>query len=75
MTYRITFGQKFRRERHPYGCHPDGWSEVQATSLENALAAIRHRYGDAYSNVYEHGSEDYPTTELYPRGLIEKFYI
>lgn len=73
MTFRITFGQRYRHEPHPYLGHPDGWSEVQAENIMAAMDKARQRYGKAFACIYSPDSEMYPDKEFYPRGLIERF--
>ena len=36
MKFYVTFGDKYRREAHPYGGHPDGWFELEAESQGEA---------------------------------------
>lgn len=71
MIFRVTFGQRYRHEPHPYLGHPDGWAEVQAENIMEAHAKARQRYGVMFSCVYAPESEFYPTKEFYPRGRIE----
>ena len=72
MTFRVTFGQKYRTQSHPYYGHPDGWVEVVAENIMVAESKVKQRYGHKYSCIYSPDSDLYPTEEFYPKGLIER---
>lgn len=65
--YFITFGQRWRRDPHPMGGHPDGWFSVKADDMEAAIKKAYEFFGIQWSNIY---SEDEMSMELYPKGEI-----
>lgn len=51
--YYITFGQKYRNEKHPGGGHPDGWVTVYANSMGEARALISNVLGIQWAFIYD----------------------
>ena len=81
QTYYVTFGQKYHREPHPnlpgWACHPDGWLEVQARSLDHAwqlaVAVIGSYPGHravACSSLYAERDHALKDPIWYPRGCL-----
>lgn len=68
-TYFITFGQRYRYERHPKDARitPDGWVEVKASSSEEARLIAAAFFGDTYSFIYEKRSFD---PSFYPKRCL-----
>ena len=67
----ITFGQRYRREIHPHGGHPDGWVRVLAETYEQAQEKAMAKFGPLWANLYEADDFDksfHPKGEL---GVIE----
>ena len=50
----VTFGQRFRREEHPFdkSIHPDGWVSIDANSLDEAIERANLIFKSDWSNVY-----------------------
>jgi hypothetical protein len=63
----VTFGQKYRREPHPKGGHPDGWFMLIADSKDEAHAIVTREIGDQWSGLYSEREFD---RSFYPRGEI-----
>jgi hypothetical protein len=71
MKFFVTFGQKYRREPHPYGGHPDGWFELEAESQGEAREKLCAVIGTTWAFIYtEPVFED--SKGLYPRGLLKE---
>lgn len=62
----VTFGQKYRREPHPQGGHPDGYFLVEATNEDEARRKVFATLGKAWSNIYE----ELPESRYVPRGEL-----
>lgn len=62
----FTFGQKYRRELHPLGIHPDGWVAIMADTETDAVAHMFRLCGEQWANVYD----TEPDMEFYPRGEL-----
>jgi len=67
LKYFITFGQKYRREQHPAGGHPDGWFEVEADDRRQARAKIWEVCDEKWSMMYEENDFD---RSYYPLGKL-----
>lgn len=66
-TYYVTFGQKYRREDHPQGGHPDGYATIHAPSYETARETAFKHLGSTWAFIYEADElnhEDYERGEL-----------
>lgn len=48
----VTFGQKYRGEKHPFGGHPDGYFRVAAFDIAEARDFIILCVGMQWSNIY-----------------------
>jgi hypothetical protein len=70
MKYFITFGQKYRREKHPAGGHPDGWFEVEADDYEEACDKIWEAMGEKWSMMYHEEDFGPESRAYYPRGKL-----
>ena len=68
MKFYVTFGQRYRVEPHPYLCHPDAFTEVQAETYEHAREKVITRYGTQWAFIYGEAEFD---KSLYPRGRGE----
>lgn len=75
MIAYVTFGQKFRRAKHPCWpeAHPDGYWVVDGPSAYAIIEAIENaclnkrgepHYSDIYWSLEELGVEHYPRGEL-----------
>jgi hypothetical protein len=69
--FRVTFGQKYRREGHPAmrEVHPDGWVAVFASDYDEARRIVVERFGTAWSGLYEPKPDD---LDYYPRGELAR---
>lgn len=70
--FRITFGQKYRRELHPTfgGAHPDGWLTIMADDEDAARATAVGWLGTKYSSLanaaaYDDWDAYFPLGELH----------
>lgn len=63
----ITFGQRYRREIHPHGGHPDGWVRVRANSFAEACDKAMAKFGPLWAQAYE---EDRFEKSLFPKGEL-----
>lgn len=73
QEFYITFGQKYRRQPHPKGGHPDGWFVVEADTKANAELIVKAELGMEWSNCYEAG--DFKDRSLYPRGELGRIQV
>lgn len=69
MKYFITFGQKYRREEHPAGGHPDGWFELEANNRAEARENVFAALDDKWSMMYDEKEFD---PSYYPRGKLRE---
>ncbi len=74
MIYYLTFGQKHRQDAHAYlaehpdaRIHPDGYWEIQASSIEEAHDKARAVLGLDWSMLY--AEEDFDK-DYFPLGKI-----
>lgn len=70
MKYYLTFGQKYRNEKHPKAtyAHPDGWVTIIAPSEEKAREIAFNIFGQYWSNLYPESKWD-PT--FFPKGELK----
>jgi len=66
----VTFGQRWRRETHPYGGHPDGVFEIEAPDRTDACALVEAAIGSAAGMLY--AKED-ATLADYPLGILRVY--
>lgn len=68
--YFVTFGQKYRREKHPVlgdlPILPDGYFFIKAEDINEANEIAVQCFGIHYSSVYDISS----SRHLYPAGLL-----
>jgi hypothetical protein len=69
----VTFGQKYRRERHPTfpEAHPDGWLTIEATDMYEARRAAYQMLGTGWSWLYDEQDLDWDP-KYYPNGEIKR---
>lgn len=67
MKFMVTFGQKYRREEHPCGGHPDGWFELEAESQGEAREKANAAMGRTWAFIY---AETIFDAEFYPKGKL-----
>ena len=71
----VTFGQKYRTERHPHfpAAHPDGWFRLTVVNYENAKVVAGMLFGeDGYSMIYRKSEFE---EQLYPSGELGSWDI
>lgn len=68
-TFFVTFGQKWRYEKHPQGMHPDGWLEIVAETKREAEGAATDFCLGQWADIYD--EEDFDAI-FYPRGQLRK---
>ena len=71
-TFIVTFGQKWRLERHPHAIngvypHPDGWFEITAPTYAAAMQLAQQAFGGEFANLLTRGEHN-PT--YYPLGRM-----
>lgn len=69
--YYVTFGQKYRHERHPQASggiypHPDGWVAIEADTYDQARAIAHEVFGVHWSFIYMLQ----PDVGMFPRGEL-----
>jgi hypothetical protein len=73
--YRVTFGQQYPREPHPYydRAHRDGFVTVVAPDYLSARALVIARLGVAWSDLYalDSGTE----WGLFPLGELDRWVV
>ena len=69
MKFMVTFGQRYRNERHPYDRRitPDGWVELTAPSMKEARFIVRSFFREHYSSIYPASDFD---PSFYPKGCL-----
>ena len=69
--FRVTFGQKYRREDHPTlpEAHPDGWLAVFAADEHQARLLTFDKLGTAWSMLRPPMPDD---LDWYPRGELAR---
>ena len=72
--YRVTFGQKYDREPHPFfnDAHPDGWVSIWAEGEEQAYEAAFTCLGLNWA--FLHPAEAV-SLRMYPRGELAAVVI
>jgi hypothetical protein len=68
-TFFLTVGQKYRRETHPSGLHPDGWVEIEARTQDEAHEIAVKTFGERWSSLYP---EEKFLSYLYPIGCVRR---
>lgn len=63
----LSFGQKFRREPHRAGGHPDGWFRIMALNEPEATDIAFYECGREWSRII---SEDLFDPSFYPTGEL-----
>lgn len=76
--YRVTFGQRYRRETHPTfpAAHPDGWVTILAYDDAGARAVAFSMFEQAWSFMY--GPSDRPQTywdDTFPGGELARITL
>lgn len=77
----VTFGQRYRRERHPSfaDAHPDGWVVIVADDEWQARDTAMRLFGEQWAFLYSEGEffrlQSAPLRQLYPRGEIGLFHV
>jgi len=68
----ITFGQKYRSERHPIWdkAHPDGYVIIQANTVEEARAKAFETFDKYWAFIYK--KRDF-NPERFPKGILGVF--
>jgi len=66
----VTFGQRWRRETHPYGGHPDGVFEIEAPDRTDACALVEAAIGFTWGELY---TKEDVTLVYYPLGLLRVY--
>lgn len=64
--YYVTFGQKWRRNKHPKGGHPDGWFAVKGRTVSEATALTNAFFGRDWASIYD--------PESYGEAYFNDFY-
>lgn len=77
MNVYVTFGSRYRYERHPleHWVHPDGWLRIVAPSLHLARARVFDLLGANWAFDYDDESfmRDDEGVEFYPLGELAVF--
>lgn len=71
----LTFGQKYRTERHPQSVndvypHPDGYGVIEAEDYETARAKVVEVFGLQWAFLYDHLRFDGQAKRYYPAGEL-----
>lgn len=74
--FRVTFGQKYPHEPHPYydRAHRDGFVAVLAPDYHTARAYVVARLGSAWSNLYDLSATD-TDWGLFPFGELDRWLV
>lgn len=74
QNYYVTFGVQYSREPHPCGAYidPNGYAVIRAVSYKHAHEAAFHKYGQAWSFLYD--EEDFEA-DYHPYGCIEALEV
>jgi len=74
QDFRVTFGQRYRREEHPRWplAHPDGWLTIAAPSYEVARAWVIRELGTSWCDIYAPRSFE---RSLYELGELGRFGV
>jgi hypothetical protein len=72
--YRVTFGQKYRRDPHPTyrKAHPDGWLTIVAPDEVAARNVAVSRLGRAWAFMYAPENWD---PKWYPLGELDRIEV
>jgi hypothetical protein len=74
--FRVTFGQKWRREPHPQlpVAHPDGYVIIEAETWDQAFEEAKLVLGKNFSDVYS-APLSAEEARMYPRGVLARFVV
>lgn len=74
--FRVTFGQRWRREGHPTfpAAHPDGWLTIVAPDEDRAREVAFGWLGRHWSDLYRATDPD-AMWHLYPLGELHRIEV
>lgn len=58
MRFRVTFGQRYRRDPHPAQArhevriHPDGWIDIHAVDEKDAVRVANEAFDREWAGIY-----------------------
>lgn len=70
--FRVTFGQRYRRDAHPSlpEAHPDGYVAVMATDFDAARRIVIGHLGAAWAFLYAGPFDETEWAAHYPMGRL-----
>jgi hypothetical protein len=70
--YRVTFGQRFRRDPHPRfpAAHPDGYVTIHAADEHDARRLVVANLGGEWAFLYGPNMDPQDGERLYPMGEL-----